>query len=353
MQGHDLKSIPPAAWAPTIFDRVRRFFKRHGRKLWWVHSLYALGLGLSVVFFAQRGFEHARLLAPMIGGAWLIAVVFFRLFGRGRGSVDSTRIVSPLPFFAMTYVLKNLYQGMLFFLLPFYFRSTTFPSPNSWFVVLLGACAIVSTLDIVFDRVVFRFRGFASVFHALTLFGCVSVILPAMFPSTRTLVTLLVSSGLSSLAFCTIHLNKRALVVAPVVVLSSVGMAYVARRAIPPVPMSVVHGAAGTMLMSDGRLGMEVTRLHPSAIDKLSCVTDVLFPAGQGDALVHVWTRNGEEVHRAAALHASTPPRPHTVRLRSSLGATDLPKDLLGRWEVNVETADGQLVGRVAFSVEE
>ena len=42
-----------------------------------------------------------------------------------------------------------------------------------------------------------------------------------------------------------------------------------------------------------------------------------------------------------------------TVRLRSALTATELPEALVGPWNVDVETEDGQLVGRVTFNVVE
>jgi len=41
------------------------------------------------------------------------------------------------------------------------------------------------------------------------------------------------------------------------------------------------------------------------------------------------------------------------VRLRSSLTGRDLPLNLLGAWCVDVETDDGQLVGRTEFEVVE
>jgi hypothetical protein len=41
------------------------------------------------------------------------------------------------------------------------------------------------------------------------------------------------------------------------------------------------------------------------------------------------------------------------VRLRSSLTDKDLPSDLAGAWRVDVETEDGQLVGRAEFEVVE
>jgi hypothetical protein len=262
----------------------------------------------------------------------------------------------------MTYALKNLYQGMLFFLLPFYWKSTTFDSSNAWFVVLLGACALLSTLDIVFDRVVFKFRALASVFHGVALFGCLVLIVPALFPDTRTLTSLLIATGITVIAFWTIQLDlkmlrdRRWLALFAATLAGAIAIAYAGRTALPPVPMYVAHAAVGPIVLPDGRLGMEVRELHPSVIDKLIAITDVVVPGGKGDRLVHVWRHDGSEVHRATestlrVAEASDSKDKGTIRLRSALTDRQLPARLVGNWSVDVETQDGQLVGRVSFTV--
>jgi hypothetical protein len=360
---------PPVPYAPTPRERLRSFMKAHGRKLWWLHSAYALGLGITVVTFAQKGFDHARWLAVTASAAWLLVVLFFRVFGSGRQQAQAHAHAGPkvkLRFFAMTYALKNLYQGMLFFLLPFYWKSTTFDSANAWFVVLLGACALLSTLDIVFDRVVFKFRALASVFHGVALFGCLVLVVPALFPDTRTLTSLLVATAITVVAFWTIHVDvhmlrdKRWLALFAATLGAAIAIAYGGRSALPPVPMYVAHGAVGPIVLADGRLGMEVKNLDPSVIDKLIAITDVVVPGGKGDRLVHVWRHDGYEVHRATEDTTRVPPaepggvhgkEKGTVRLRSQLTDRQFPTLLVGSWSVDVETQDGQLVGRVSFTV--
>ncbi len=355
----NVRVVDPVPFAPSPKDRVRAFMKAHGRKLWWLHSAYALGLGVTVVAFAQKGFDHARWLAVSVGAAWLLVVLFFRVHGSGRDQAQ-LHTAGPkvrLRFFAMTYALKNLYQGMLFFLLPFYWKSTTFWNPNSWFVILLGACALLSTLDIVFDRVVFRFRALASIFHGVALFGCLNLVVPALFPDTRTLYSLLVATGITVLGFWTIHINPETLRDRRWVVLFlasagvALGLAYAGRTAIPPVPMYVSRGAVGPIVLKDGRLGMVVHELHPSVIDKLIAITDVVVPGGKGDRLVHVWRHDGDEVHRATETTSRVDGPEGTIRLRSGLTGRELPKALVGSWAVDVETQDRQLVGRVSFLV--
>ena len=356
----NVRVVEPVPYAPTPLERFRTFTKKHGKKLWWIHSAYALALGIAVVAFAQKGFDHARWLAISVVAAWLLVVFFFRVHGSGReqAHLEGATASVKLRFFAMTYALKNLYQGMLFFLLPFYWKSTTFSSPNTWFVLLIGACALLSTLDIVFDRVVFRFRALGSIFHAVALFGCLNLVVPALFPDTRTLVSLLTATFISVVAFWTIHVrastfkDKRWIAAAGVSIVLALGLAYEGRSAVPPVPMYVAHGAVGPIVLADGRLGMEVEKLRPEVIDKLIAITDVVVPGGKGDRLYHVWRHDGDEVQRALEGTSRVDGGPKgTIRLRSGLTGRQLPKDLVGSWTVDVETQDGQLVGRVAFNV--
>ncbi len=335
---------------------IKAFFVRYGKMLWWFHSFYALGLGVFIIVFAQKGFAHARWLSISLAGAWVVLILFFRLFGSGKERALEGR-GARLRFFVMTYVLKNLYQGMLFFLLPFYWRSATFDTPNQWFVVVLAVCAGLSTLDVVFDQVLMRWKVAASIFYFVTLFACLNLVIPALLPNMRSLVTMTTAAAISALAFWmmhvpTRHLGRPLVVVALVVwTLGAVLGAYFGRAGVPPVSMYVSYGAVGPDLLSDGRLSIEATKLHHSLIHELHAVTDVNVPGGKGDRLVHVWTHEGQEVDRIVDVDARAEGPTGTVRLRSQLGASALASDPVGHWTVDVMTQDGQLVGRAAFEI--
>lgn len=369
-------STPPRAGAATVEpspalkvspvplnlkDKVRAFAARHGKKLWWLHSVYALALGTGVVLFAQKGFDQARWLAVSAGGAWMLVLLFFRVHGSGKSqaSIEGAETKTKLRFYAMTYALKNLYQGMLFFLLPFYWKSTTLDSRNGWFIVLLGMFALLSTLDVIMDRVLLKWVWLASVFHAVALFGCMNLIVPALFPNTRTLYSLMIAAGVTTVAFWTMHLDlsayrKKGVLLA--IALSAalmVLLVHQGRTFIPPVPMHLSRASVGPMTLADGRLAMEVKVLHPSVIQQLQAVTDVVVPGGRGDRLRHVWRHDGTEVVRANEETSRVEGPQGTVRLRSRLSGDNLPAKLMGQWSVDVETEDGQLVGRTTFLVAE
>ena len=346
----------PDGSAPAPRRGIKAFFARYGRMLWWLHSFYALGLGIFVIIFAQKGFAHARWLSITLATAWVVMILVFRFFGSGSGRAIEGR-GAKLRYFVMTYVLKNLYQGMLFFLLPFYWRSATFDTPGQWFVVVLGVCAILSTLDVVFDQVLMRWKVAASVFYFITLFACLNLVIPALLPNSRASVTMVAAAAISALAFWLMHvpvryLNRPLVVVA--FVAWTVGIvlgAYFGRAAVPPVAMYVNYGAVGPQVLDDGRLAIEASTLHRSLIEELYAITDVVVPGGKGDRLVHVWMREGEVVYRSTEVD----PRAHgptgTIRLRSQLPSDELPEDPVGLWTVDVLTQDGQLVGRTSFEI--
>lgn len=354
---------PPAAAFPGMVAPRRGFRaalarvgQKYGKMLWWAHSLYALGLGVSVVIFAQKGFAHARWLTISLAVAWVVVILFFRLFGSGqRQPLGTTR--AKLRFYVMTYVLKNLYQGMLFFLLPFYWRSATFDSPNQWFVLVLGICAFLSTLDVIFDQVLMRWKIGASIFYFITLFACLNLVIPALLPNSRSLATLIAAAAISAIGFWAMHVPPRMLERPSVMLLlvlwtlGSVTGAYFGRAAVPSVAMYVPYGAVGPTLMSDGRLAIEAHVLHRALVHDLYAVTDVVVPGGTGDRLVHVWRKDGVEVQRSTDVDPKAHGPKGTIRLQSKLA--DLPDDPAGPWTVDVVTSDGQLVGRVPFEVTE
>jgi hypothetical protein len=115
--------------------------------------------------------------------------------------------------------------------------------------------------------------------------------------------------------------------------------------------MYVSSAGIGPKQLPDGRLAMEVKTLHPSVIQELVAVTDVVVPGGKGDRLHHVWRHGGAEVHRSTEETSRIAGPRGVVRLRSSLTDKDLPVDLTGSWSVDVETEDGQLVGKAEFEV--
>jgi hypothetical protein len=337
----------------SIWGRFKAGLKRHGRKLWWFHSLYALGLGAFVVVFAQKGFAYVRWLTLVMVVAWIVTLAVFRRYGSGRTQRIDTR-PERVRFHLMTYVLKNLYQGMLFFLLPFYFKASVGDGPTRWFAWGLALFTILATLDVVFDKILMRWRLLGSVYYLVALFACLNLAIPALFP-LPTALALVLAAAAAVPAFCSLNYPwarlKQPRMLAGIGVATVVGasLVWMARGAIPPVPLAVATGAVGTTALPDGRLGLEITRAHASLVNHLHGSTDVLVPAGLHDGLVHVWRQGEVEVLRINPDLQRVDPG--QIRLRSKLDGEQLPPSRSGRWTLDVETGSGQLVGRVRFEV--
>ena len=337
---------------------IRGFFKRHHAKLWWIHSAYALALGALVATFAQEGFENARWLVLTVIATWVLAMLVFRFFGAGNSRKLETA-GSKIRFYAMTYFLKNLYQGMLFFLLPFYWKSATWGEPNGYFLVVLGLCAFLSTMDVIFDNFLMKWRGASSIYYGFTLFACLNLAIPALLPDTGVLPSMLTAAGATVLAFWAFHFPLRLLKkplysgLLIVLVLSGVSGAYVARKVIPPVPLYLKSGAVGTAKLKGGRLAMELVALHKSHFTHLYATTEVVIPGGAGDSFQHVWRHERDIVHTTEGAVVLLDEGEGVLRIQTELPQESLPDNPVGQWSVDVMTTDGLLIGRVSFTVTE
>jgi len=119
---------------------------------------------------------RATILAPLLGLLPSRHLASELLPGQRRPA--SHRRVWARARFLVNYVNKNLYQQLLFFILPIYAGSTTWSSRNVLFLIVLAVSAVLSTLDVVYDRVLSARRVLAAWFFAFNAFAVVSVALP-------------------------------------------------------------------------------------------------------------------------------------------------------------------------------
>ena len=81
---------------------------------------------------------------------------------------------------ATNYIIKQFYQQMFFFLTPLYASSATWSlsSWNWWLAPILLVCAVLSTMDLVFDHFIMERRWLASAMYGLAMFALLNVLLP-------------------------------------------------------------------------------------------------------------------------------------------------------------------------------
>jgi len=110
----------------------------------WGISIWSLVAGLSTLFVFRRGLPNVALIVGYLLLLWLLVAVLVQV----RGTLEaSQRRAHRLVLTATEYSIQTLYHGVLLFLLPAYWASTTLTSPNVLFFGLLVALALLATFD--------------------------------------------------------------------------------------------------------------------------------------------------------------------------------------------------------------
>jgi hypothetical protein len=261
-------------------SRLREQAFRHEALLWWIHSLYALALGVTLMWLGARHFTWLRVAAFHIVAIWSCSLLLANYIDRPDHTSrrwTGARLV-------INYVTKNFYQQILFFILPIYAASATLASRNILFVMFLGASAILSTLDVIYDRHVSARRRLTGAFFAFNLFAVVNVALPLLW-SVSNLTAQRVGVLSAVLGYVTIARRPTDLTRsrawwsigtgALVVLLSMEAM----RSFVPPAPLRLTATEFGLGL-DRGLLRVEhpVAALTPGYVGRVYVVTAVRAP---------------------------------------------------------------------------
>jgi hypothetical protein len=338
---YDLRHI--VLTLPASIGSLIASLRRHERVLWAIHSLWALALGILVMWAGARSYAWLRVTLVYIAFLWVASLFVPALVDRpGTRWRGRVRLV-------VNYVTKNFYQQLLFFLLPVYYASATAWSPNMIFVGLVAASALLSTMDVVYDRHVSARRGLTAVFFAFNLFACINVMLPALW-SISNRVALPVSAGLAVAAFATIRYHPRDLVRFEVRL--QVGLAGIAlvllvalgRPIIPPAPLRVLQTEFGQGINRRAiQIAQPVDALTDGWTGRIYAVTSIYAPLGLRDRIGHRWYQDGRLVY-ASAYYTVEGGRQQGFRLWTSALARHVQPGT--RLRVDVRAEAGQLVGR-------
>ena len=340
--------MPVRLAAPDRLLALVRTSRQHAAWLWWAHSLYALALGVAFMWLGSRNFAWLRLAAFNIAFIWITSVLAASLVGT-RGPATPWW---PRAWLVINYVNRNFYQQVLFFILPVYYASATAWTANFAFVVLLALSAVLSTLDVVYDRVLSTNRWLAAGFFGFNAFAAVNVALPVVLAaSNRTalrLATLAAVVGFVTIAVRVGQLRRRpawAAITAGALVVFLASEA--ARPLVPPAPLRLAGTSFG---LGFDRRGFTVTRpvadVPPASAGRLYAVTAVVAPVGLNDRVSLRW-RQGPRTLWISPAHDIAGGRAQGFRLWSAV-----PADRLGGadpLQLDVVTEAGQLIGRAAL----
>ena len=253
----------------------------------------------------------------------------------------------------LRYATQMIHQESLFFVLPFFFITTTWNSGQSIFTGLLGAAALVSITDPLYYKWLAPKRSLFLALHTFTLFAALLTALPIILHLTTaesyklalgvamalSIPSLAVSLPLRSVKGWAMLLG----------VTAAIGCAgWFLRSWVPPATLWMTEVAISTQLQ-DRTPGDDLKEVSANQLrgDGLYAYTAINAPRGLDERIYHVWKFNGNEVDRIALdIHGG-----RKEGYRAWTHKQNFPPNPQGRWQVRVLTEDGQLIGVLRFRV--
>lgn len=318
----------------------------------WRWLLPAAGFCAGVASFVLV--ERAEWLAQWITGVLLLGWALLLAEAPLRRLIQRLTGLD-LPPVLLRYGTQALHQEALFFCIPFFLIATDWTSAQVLFTGLLFVLAVVSITDPLYFGVVGRHPWLLLGLHAFVIFTALLTALPIVLLLDTAQSLLIAAAAMSLTAVPSLvwrlPLNGWRAWTAALLLAPALGMtAWWGRAAIPPATLGLTEAYITHELDRTGRVGepMEAVRSAADLRAKgLFAFTAVRAPRGLHEAIYHVWIHEGREVDR--------------IRLQIDGGRVEgyrswshkraFEGDPSGRWEVRLETAGGQQIGRLAFRV--
>ncbi len=319
---------------------------RHPRVL----ALFGFVSGLASFLLVERRESLAGIIALLMLASWawlLLENLLTRSLSRWLG-LD-------LPPPLLRYATQMIHQESLFFVLPFFFTTTTWNSGQAVFTSLLGLAALVSITDPLYYHWVAPRRWALMVLHGLTLFAVLLTTLPLIYQLATPQSYRLALACTMLLAFPSLlgalrgqSWRRRLLLLGLLTVLGGAG--WWGRAWVPPATLWLTRAAVSLEMDERNRKpGATVKRIDQAQLHTqgLYAYTAIHAPRGLRERIYHVWRHAGREVDRI----------PLEIRggrkegYRAWSHKRHFPKDALGRWEVRVQTEAGQMIGVLRFRV--
>ncbi len=350
VQAESPRSTPGLSFGQRMKLRtkpLKDFIHRQSALLWWLHSGYALLLGIFVMWLGSKNFACLRWIIFPLSFIWISSLLLpslSRLTSLSPEWRERLRLV-------VNYFNKNFYQQLLFFLLPLYYASATFWSRNMLFVLVLAISAILSTMDIFYDRYISLRWPLTVLFFNFNLFACINVMLPVLWGigNSRALwisaaITL---GGFSSFFWQAEGWRRRpskTLIGAVGLGLSLLILLF--RSFIPPAPLQLSEVKFGGRVASL-QMVSPFERIPSGWSGKVAALTAIKAPNGLKERVRHRWHLNGRLIHEQD-LKEIVGGRGRGFRLWS-LAPWD-PADAGRKLSLDVVTEGGQLIGSATLS---
>ena len=292
-----------ARWSPReVWSGLSEWFTLHETKLWWLHSLWALAFGIGVMWLGSRNFAYLRIAIIHVAFIWITSMALPFII-RGGSLSKPWRGRAQL---LINYLNKNFYQQLLFFILPVFWLSTTPGSRNVLFVVLLATAALLSTMDLVYDRHVAVRRVLTALFFSFSVFAGAAAALPILW-QIETAYALWLAAVIAAVGAVTLIMSERRIdwqrtwFAGGLIVLGLFLMVEYGRPFIPPAPLRIQNADFGTQMeMRDGpRITKKIGATPSDPRGQVYVVTAIYAPRGLHDRVRHVWYQGALALSRS------------------------------------------------------
>ncbi|OLS64078.1 DUF5924 family protein [Pseudomonas putida] len=329
---------------PIYIQRLIELIKRYPGVI--ALGGFISGIGSFILVDRQESLASWVAILMLVSWVWLMLEnTFTELFAR----TFKREIPQPL----LRYATQMIHQESLFFVLPFFFITTTWNSGQLIFTGLLGAAGLVSIIDPLYYKWVAPRRWLFLALHTLTLFAAMLTALPIILHLTTAEsfklalgVAMLLSFPSLASSFPVNNANRAIALV--LVTLAIGGAGWMLRSWVPP----------ATLWMTEVAISADVRDRTPSESLKevkasqirstgLYAYTAIKAPRGLNERIYHVWQLNGKEVDRIALNINGGRKEGYRAWTHKQV----FPANPVGRWQVRVLTEDGQVIGVLRFRV--
>ena len=307
---------------------------------------FCSGVGSFILVDRQQGMARWIAVILLVSWVWLMLEnSFTQLFSR----VFKREIPPPL----LRYATQMIHQESLFFVLPFFFITTTWNSGQLVFTGLLGAAGLVTITDPLYYRWLAPRRWLFLAMHTLALFAALLTALPIILNLTtsesyKLALGTAVLLSIPSLAVSLPLKTWRGWLVLPLIVLALGGTGWLLRSWVPPATLWMTEVAVTTQLQ-DRTPGESIEEISVSELRRsgLYAYTSINAPRGLNERIYHVWLQNGKERDRIALNIQGG----REAGYRAWTRKQNFPAEAQGKWQVKVLTEAGQVLGSLHFQV--
>jgi len=386
----------------AVFERLLTILLRYKRFL----PIISFATGIASALLMKRGYSRIPWLLGALFVTW--AVVGLVMVLGARRAQERPGLLAKLHFGGIV-LAQSASQEVLFFVLPFYYWSTTFWSPNVIFFGLLVVAVVATLIDPLFEAIT-RWPPASLILLALSNFAALNFVLPVVFGLRNDLslhlsllLTIILVVLFASYARGARRTDADAAsasddapddtaddtadttqTTAPVdataaasaddapapaarprrvqalrrrlafaALLSSLMAAAIwffdLQIVVPPVPLRIVDGAACAGVVDKEPLRRtERFVLADGPLERVFCFTAIQAPRGLKERISHRWIHDGAFTNQVE-LNKIAGGRQDGYRTWSF--KRRFPADPRGRWICEVRTGGDQIIGRVAFDI--